>query len=94
LFFVFIKAVAKGDVGPDVRENDWSKKVKRFNLHEHFMRPTKRDLQDGIENTRRLARSAIQLGIGDETHRKLVPVNPPTGLVEQHGPVRAYHPSL
>jgi hypothetical protein len=40
------------------------------------MRPTKRDLQDGIENSRRLARNAIQLGIDDETHPKLDPVRP------------------
>jgi hypothetical protein len=83
LCFIFTKAFAKGNFGPDVREKDLSKKVKRFNLHEHFMRPTKRDLPDGIENSRRLARNAIQLGIDDKTPRKLVPVNPSTGLVEQ-----------
>jgi hypothetical protein len=83
LFFIFITAFAKGDDGPKVTEKDWSSKAHQFNLHEHMMRPTKRELQDGIENSRRLARNAIRLGIDDETHRKLVPSNPPKGLVTE-----------
>jgi hypothetical protein len=52
--------------------DDLSKKVKRFNLHEHLMGPTKRDLEGGVENSRRLAKNAIRLGVDTETHRALV----------------------
>jgi hypothetical protein len=55
--------------------------VKQFNLHEHLMTPTKRDLRVGVENSRRLARNAIRLGEDDESHRKLIASNPPDGLV-------------
>ena len=47
------------------------------------MKPTKRDLEDGVENSHRLARNAIRLGVDDETHRRLVPVNPPDELVKR-----------
>lgn len=52
-------------------QRDWSKVSHQFNLRKHLMAPTTRDLRDGIENSRRLARNAIKLGIDDETHRKV-----------------------
>jgi hypothetical protein len=84
LFFISFTALAKGDDAPDPKGRklkDWSKKVNQFNLHEHLMKPTKRDLEGGVENSRRLARNAIRLGLDDETHRRLVPDYPPSNLV-------------
>ena len=70
-------SVGQDDVGSDkvASHDDLSKKVKRFNLHQHLMSPTKRDLQGGVENSRRLARNAIRLGVGTETHRALLGEN-------------------
>jgi hypothetical protein len=50
---------------------DWSKSVHQFNLHKHLMTPTAKDHREGIENSRRLARNAIKLGVDNETHRKV-----------------------
>jgi hypothetical protein len=55
--------------------------VTQFNLYKHLMQPTKKDLEDGIENSHRLVRNAMRLGVDDETHRRLVPVNPPPDLL-------------
>lgn len=52
-------------------EHDWSKTVKQFNLHHHLTTPTSRDLRNGVENSHRLARNHIKLGIDDEIHRKV-----------------------
>ena len=52
-------------------KRDWSKVSHQFNLGNHLMTPTARDRHVGIENSRRLARNAMKLGIDDETHRKV-----------------------
>jgi hypothetical protein len=76
LILMPLVAVGQGndDVGPKkvAKDDDLSRKVKRFNLHEHLMSPTKKDLQVGVENSRRLARNAIRLGVGTDAHRALV----------------------
>jgi hypothetical protein len=94
LFFISIAAFAKDDDAPKVKkEKDWSSKVHQFNLHEHLMKPTKRDLEEGVENSRRLARNAVRLGVDDENHRRLVAASPPAGLVNMFGPRNQAYPS-
>jgi hypothetical protein len=52
-------------------QRDWSKTVHRFNLHKHMTNPTAKDRRAGVENSRRLARNAIKLGIDNNTHRQV-----------------------
>lgn len=67
---------------PTVKERNWGKTVKRFNLHGHLQAPTSRDLREGADGSRRLARNAMRLGVDEEHHRHLIPANPPGGIIE------------
>ena len=61
---------------------DWARKVKQFNLRDHLTKPTAAELKLGTESSRRLAHNHVRLGIDEEHHRKLVPENPPSGIVK------------
>jgi hypothetical protein len=52
-------------------KRDWSKVSHQFDLKKHLMTPTSRDLHDGVENSGRLARNAMKLGIANDEHRKV-----------------------
>lgn len=61
-----------GDIHPGLAfKRDFSKITHSFNLQKHLMTPTSSDLRGGVENSRRLARNAIKLGIDTEMHRKV-----------------------
>jgi len=59
------------EVGEATSKRDLSNITYQFNLHKHLMSPTKKDLRDGVENSRRLARNAIKLDIDTDMHRKV-----------------------
>jgi hypothetical protein len=77
--FVALAAIASISAGANGRElhpgltasRDWSKTVHQFNLHKHLTTPTAKDRRIGVENSRRLARNAIKLGIDDTGHREV-----------------------
>ena len=72
------------DHGHDIpRKKDWGQKVKQFNLRNHLTSPAGMELKTGAENSRRLARNHMRLGIDEEHHRELVPENPPAGIVKR-----------
>jgi len=56
-------------------KRDFSKISHQFDLRKQLMTPTPRDLREGVENSRRLARNAVRLGVDTEKHRELLNLN-------------------
>lgn len=52
-------------------KRDFSEITHGFNLRKHLMAPTTSDILGGIDNSSRLARNAVKLGIDNEMHRKV-----------------------